>query len=89
MISLIALRSLKVEKLFAFMLHACPSVYSDVYFCFFLLLLSRIPVWITKKKKMTKLSEEKTTTTTTNRNIYNIEFKACLLKSETLPKLQS
>ena len=35
MISLIAIRSLTVEKLFAFMLHACPSVYSDVYFCFF------------------------------------------------------
>ena len=60
MISLIAIRSLTVEKLFAFMLHACPSVYSDVYFCFFLLLLYRIPMWITKKKKMTKLSEEKT-----------------------------
>ena len=50
MISLIAVRSLTVEKLFAFMLHACPSVYSDVYFCFFLLLLYRIPIWITKKK---------------------------------------
>ena len=75
MIGLIAIRSLKVKKLFAFLLYACPSVYSDVYFCFFLLLLSRIPIWISKKEddQIIRRKNQKK-----SRNIYNIEFKACL-----------